>query len=60
MLTSQRGGGVLTHDVEYGHVVLGPFMYARGEELIHWQEMLAQPRATVTRWHNLTANVTHD
>lgn len=60
MLTAQRTGGMLNHDVEYGRVVLGPFMYARGEELIHWQEMLAQPRVTLTRWHSLTATASHD
>ena len=60
MLTTQRGGGMLTQDVEYGRVVIGPFMYARGEELIHWQEMLAQPRVAVTRWHALTANAAHE
>ena len=42
------------HDEEYGKVTVGPFMFARGEELLHWQEMLAQPRTTVTRWHSLT------
>lgn len=59
MLTSERGG-MLTHDVEYGRVVLGPFMYARGEELIHWQEMTSQPRVTVTRWHSLTTSANHE
>lgn len=64
MLTSPKAGGVggmLTgQDVEYGRVVLGPFMYARGEELIHWQEMLQQPRVPVTRWHALAATSAHD
>ncbi|KAK7112262.1 synaptotagmin-15-like isoform X2 [Littorina saxatilis] len=60
MMTAQRNGGMLTHDVEYGRVVMGPFMYARGEELIHWQEMQAQPRVPITRWHALTSNVSHD
>ena len=40
-------------DVEYGRLVLGPFMYARGEELAHWQEMLAHPKAVSTKWHAL-------
>ncbi|XP_076439800.1 synaptotagmin-15-like isoform X2 [Babylonia areolata] len=60
MMTSQRRAGMLTHDVEYGRVVIGPFMYARGEELIHWQEIMAQPRSVVTRWHSLTASPSHD
>ncbi|GFS22998.1 synaptotagmin-15, partial [Elysia marginata] len=52
------GGGVPTtgdnSDREYGRVVLGPFMYARGEELAHWQEMLGHPKAVSTKWHALT------
>ncbi|XP_065295492.1 synaptotagmin-15-like isoform X1 [Dermacentor albipictus] len=36
-----------------GKTVLGPFMYARGEELRHWQDMLTNPRSAVTRWHAL-------
>ncbi|KAL8597441.1 hypothetical protein ACOMHN_050939 [Nucella lapillus] len=59
MMTSQRRTG-LTHDVEYGRVVIGPFMYARGEELIHWQEIMAQPRSVITRWHALTASPTQE
>ncbi|XP_064617973.1 synaptotagmin-15-like [Liolophura sinensis] len=41
----------LGKDEEYGRVTVGPFMFARGEELIHWQEMLSQPRHAVTKWH---------
>lgn len=41
-------------EVEHGRVVVGPFMYARGEELVHWQEMLSQPKVASTRWHCLT------
>ncbi|RUS83123.1 hypothetical protein EGW08_009112 [Elysia chlorotica] len=41
-------------DVEYGRVILGPFMYARGEELAHWQQMLAHPKAVSTKWHAFT------
>ncbi|CAN7992914.1 unnamed protein product, partial [Ixodes hexagonus] len=36
-----------------GKTVLGPFMYARGEELRHWQDMLTNPRSPVVRWHAL-------
>lgn len=36
-----------------GKTVLGPFMYARGEELRHWQDMLTNPRSAVVRWHAL-------
>ncbi len=42
-----------TQQEEYGKVTLGPFMYARGEELMHWQDMMAQPRNTVAKWHQL-------
>lgn len=41
-------------DKEYGRVVLGPFMYAHGEELAHWQEMLGHPKAVSTKWHALS------
>lgn len=36
-----------------GKTVLGPFMYARGEELRHWQDMLTNPRSAIVRWHAL-------
>lgn len=41
-------------DEDYGRTVIGPFMYARGEELVHWQDMVAHPRVVATRWHSLT------
>lgn len=40
-------------DQEYGRLTLGSFMYARGDELLHWQDAVSQPRITVTRWHIL-------
>ncbi len=42
------------HEEEYGSVTVGPFLYARGEALMHWQEMCAQPRNMVSRWHQLS------
>lgn len=39
--------------IQLGKVVIGPFMYARGDQLQHWQEMLSNPRNAVTRWHPL-------
>ncbi|XP_070544836.1 synaptotagmin-15-like [Ptychodera flava] len=39
--------------VEYARVLTGPFMFARGEALVHWQEMMTQPKTTVTKWHSL-------
>ncbi|XP_067128950.1 synaptotagmin-15-like [Centruroides vittatus] len=43
----------LVKDDPQGKVVLGPFLYARGEQLLQWQEMIANPRNPVTKWHNL-------
>ncbi|KAM4702874.1 synaptotagmin-15 [Rhinophrynus dorsalis] len=36
-----------------GRVVVGPFMYTRGRELEHWNEMLNKPKELVKRWHAL-------
>lgn len=43
----------LVKDEPHGKVVIGPFMYARGEQLLHWQEMLTNPRNQVLKWHSL-------
>ncbi|NXC66941.1 SYT15 protein, partial [Anhinga anhinga] len=43
--------GEKTHLV--GHVVVGPFMYTRGKELEHWNEMISKPKELVKRWHAL-------
>lgn len=37
-----------------GRVVVGPFMYTRGKELEHWNEMLNKPKELVKRWHALS------
>ncbi|XP_063819522.1 synaptotagmin-15-like isoform X1 [Pseudophryne corroboree] len=37
-----------------GRVVVGPFMYTRGRELEHWNEMLNKPKELVKRWHSLS------
>ncbi|XP_013401578.1 synaptotagmin-15 [Lingula anatina] len=42
-----------SQDIEYGRVVVGSFMFAHGEDLLHWQEMIAQPRSAVAKWHAL-------
>ncbi|XP_073430953.1 synaptotagmin-15 isoform X1 [Dendrobates tinctorius] len=39
-----------------GRVVVGPFMYTRGRELEHWNEMLNKPKELVKRWHALSIN----
>lgn len=36
-----------------GQVVIGPFMYARGRELDHWDEMVSKPQELVKQWHCL-------
>ncbi|XP_021569080.1 synaptotagmin-15-like [Carlito syrichta] len=38
---------------QLGRVVVGPFMYSRGRELEHWDEMLSKPKELVKRWHAL-------
>uniref|UniRef100_A0A0B6ZM76 C2 domain-containing protein n=1 Tax=Arion vulgaris TaxID=1028688 RepID=A0A0B6ZM76_9EUPU len=43
-----------TAEIEHGRIVLGSFMFARGEGLVHWQEMLSQPKMATTHWHSLT------
>ncbi|CAH1795271.1 unnamed protein product [Owenia fusiformis] len=48
-----------SHEEEYGKNVVGGFMFARGEELMHWQEMLAQPRTAIPQWHSLAAPQTN-
>ncbi|KAK3091866.1 hypothetical protein FSP39_023231 [Pinctada imbricata] len=50
----------MSHDEVYGRIVLGSFMFARGEELKHWQEMMSQPRVAITRWHQLNPVTHHD
>ena len=51
-----RTTGRFRDDEEYGRVVVGSFMVARGEELMHWQEMMSQPRTPVSKWHTLTTS----
>ncbi|NWW43472.1 SYT15 protein, partial [Pedionomus torquatus] len=36
-----------------GRVIVGPFMYTRGKELEHWNEMINKPKELVKRWHAL-------
>uniref|UniRef100_F6YAN6 C2 domain-containing protein n=1 Tax=Equus caballus TaxID=9796 RepID=F6YAN6_HORSE len=47
----QNAGG--DKSCELGRVVVGPYMYTRGKELAHWDEMLGKPRELVKRWHAL-------
>lgn len=43
-----------TKDKVIGRVVLGSFMFARGKELEHWNEMVTSQRDQVGYWHSLT------
>ncbi|XP_069652222.1 synaptotagmin-15 isoform X2 [Haliaeetus albicilla] len=36
-----------------GRAIVGPFMYTRGKELEHWNEMISKPKELVKRWHAL-------
>ncbi|XP_068439544.1 synaptotagmin-15 [Clinocottus analis] len=36
-----------------GVLVLGPFMYARGQQLQHWMDMVNTPQEPVELWHGL-------
>nr|XP_002127842.1 synaptotagmin-15-like isoform X2 [Ciona intestinalis] len=46
-------------ELKYGRVSVGSFMYCRGEQLLHWQEMMAQPSKSIARWHTLSEVVTN-
>ncbi|XP_034518714.1 synaptotagmin-15 isoform X3 [Ailuropoda melanoleuca] len=47
----QSAGGETSHQL--GRVVVGPYMYTRGRQLEHWNEMLGKPKELVKRWHAL-------
>ncbi|XP_073935454.1 synaptotagmin-15 isoform X2 [Castor canadensis] len=51
LLVLQSVEGDKSHPL--GRVVLGPYMYSRGRELEHWEEMLGKPKELVKRWHAL-------
>ncbi|KAJ8318813.1 hypothetical protein KUTeg_003904 [Tegillarca granosa] len=40
-------------DKVVGRVILGSFMFARGKELDHWNEMVANQKEQITHWHPL-------
>ncbi|XP_045882120.1 synaptotagmin-15-like [Meles meles] len=49
VLQSTRG----ENSHQLGRVVVGPYMYARGRQLEHWNAMLSKPKELVKRWHAL-------
>lgn len=53
------GPSPLIRDEPHGKIVVGSFLYARGEQLLHWQEMLTNPRNQVSKWHNLESLATN-
>ncbi|XP_048761609.2 synaptotagmin-15-like [Ostrea edulis] len=48
-----------SHDEIYGKTVIGSFMFARGTELLHWQEMMNNTRSTIVKWHQLSGAAHH-
>ena len=36
-----------------GRVVVGPYLYATGSGLAHWNDMVNSPRNAVAQWHTL-------
>jgi len=47
--------GPETNETFYGRISIGSYLYARGSEQEHWQEMTEFKRNTITKWHSLTA-----
>ena len=41
-------------DKSIGRLVLGSFMFARGKELEHWNDMVANQKELVSMWHTIT------
>ncbi|XP_065118896.2 synaptotagmin-15 [Paramisgurnus dabryanus] len=52
-LSLQLQQPVTEEPVSLGVVVIGPFMYARGRELDHWNDMVSKPQELVRQWHAL-------
>ncbi|XP_038059537.1 synaptotagmin-15-like [Patiria miniata] len=53
-VTAMQHAPAMKGDKQIGRVVVGPFMYARGKELEHWNEMVSHPKDTIAHWHSLT------
>ncbi|KAI7797067.1 synaptotagmin-15 [Triplophysa rosa] len=52
-LSLQLQQPITEEPVSLGVVVIGPFMYARGRELDHWNDMVSKPQELVREWHAL-------
>lgn len=55
LTATDRAGHSGEVDVEYGRTTLGPYMYARDDQLAHWTMVTTQPYETVAMWHRLTS-----
>ena len=44
---------VLNHKILIGRVVVGPFLYATGSGLVHWEDLMKAPHNAVAMWHTL-------
>ncbi|KAL4239872.1 calcium ion-regulated exocytosis of neurotransmitter [Mactra antiquata] len=42
-------------DKVIGKVTIGSFMFSRGKELQHWNDMVSNPREQVINWHTLVS-----
>ena len=53
LLVSRTGSKT---QLELGQIALGSFVFAQGAGLQHWQEMLAQTRNVISKWHPITSS----
>ncbi|XP_072050423.1 synaptotagmin-15-like isoform X2 [Amphiura filiformis] len=53
-ITMMQHAQAIKGDKPIGRVQVGGFMYSRGKELEHWNEMASNPKDTVANWHSLT------
>lgn len=52
-IMTSHGAALSSVDKEYGRVTVGSYLYARGDQNQHWQDMISNSRVPVTRWHTL-------
>lgn len=52
-LMMSQHGLLTSQDREYGRVTVGSYLYARGEQSQHWQEMIANSRTPITKSHTM-------
>lgn len=54
LATTRKSRRLDSGSSNYGSVVVGPFMFARGSEMLHWQEMLSKPETWTAKLHRLS------